>query len=794
MDSRKVHVVDVEYEVELEGIMLPKHKITINKDIIPDSIMSMSVPLSMAATDAIKILAMLDEGQTLDYHVTGKFHASNPLLNLFNFPLDISGTADVKSGYEDYYAMPSATLLNLSGSYNGHEDTSYVFDFEAVCVVQNNDNRSVLANDVSYRVIIEGIPSELENLIDRYPDGLTLEGNGCDTLILPITLILDDERGLQLANSIRDGNIEYEVEGIFHATEVDTLELDFTLPFYISGNLDSDILGGLYSQPLINVTGYSLSELPDQYVKLDIALTVDNTDSRTAVIKSINYQVTVEGVESWSKGVMLMETIGSEPLDLVLPLVFTTRNAFKLLEKLDGGTSLNYVVDGEFHIDDPILSEFDIPINIQGTAYLDVGYEDFYQRPEVTLNDISGDFEKDAQNNYHFDLELSCYVKNLNPNSVHIEDIQYTVNVEGIPSDTHQYSDTGSEPFTLPGNGAVNMILPLSLTLNESDGVTLAQAMNSGKIEYDVEGIVWIDRLNSVVTDFAIPLSLEGTIDSDIIGDLFEQPTIDVLGYRLLELPGDTAHLEIEIMLNNNDTRTAHIYDVEYQAVIDSITALPEHVIIDQTIPEDTLKLCLPLTLLTDDAIQLLNKLDGGESLTYAVTGTFHIDDPVLKTFDLPIDISGTSQVVVGFESFFNQPEVTVNNMSGNYHINCFTSYTITYDVNCTVQNLEARAATIDEIEYTVTIEGTKSAKHYYSNAYSSDFEIGASASENLILPVTFNLNIANGAAMVTALSDGTVEYVIEGTFHVTLVDGTEADFTLPLYVTGSVPATMVAG
>ncbi|MEA3391669.1 MAG: hypothetical protein U9Q91_01680, partial [Candidatus Marinimicrobia bacterium] len=62
-----------------------------------------------------------------------------------------------------------------------------------------------------------------------------------------------------------------------------------------------------------------------------------------------------------------------------------------------------------------------------------------------------------------------------------------------------------------------------------------------------------------------------------------------------------------------------------------------------------------------------------------------------------------------------------------------------------------------------------------------------------LTLPVTFNIGISAGAALVAAVADGTASYVVEGTFHVILVDGTAADFTLPLYITGSVPATMVA-
>jgi len=247
------------------------------------------------------------------------------------------------------------------------------------------------------------------------------------------------------------------------------------------------------------------------------------------------------------------------------------------------------------------------------------------------------------------------------------------------------------------------------------------------------------------------------------------------------------------MLLTNNDTRTARIYDVDYQVVVGGYTALPEHIIIDRVIPADTITLTLPLTFLTADAVEILTKLDEGESLDYVATGTFHINDPVLEAFDLPIDISGTAAIDVGFEDFYDQPEVTVTAIDGTYKINGFTSYTLNFDVACSIHNLDLREATIDEIEYTVTIEGVKSNKHYYSNTYSTNFVIAGSATKALTLPVTFNIGISAGASLVAAVADGTANYIVEGTFHVILVDGTEADFTLPLYIEGSVPATMVA-
>lgn len=276
---------------------------------------------------------------------------------------------------------------------------------------------------------------------------------------------------------------------------------------------------------------------------------------------------------------------------------------------------------------------------------------------------------------------------------------------------------------------------------------------------------------------------------------LFLQPSIEVTGYTLEALPKDSAHLTIDLILKNNDKRSAHIKDANYVAVIDGYTAQAEYCIIDKDIVgNDSLALSLPLTLLTSDAIQLLKKLDKGEELNYVVTGTFHVDDPKLSRFDLPIDIKGSTFVDVGFDDFFKQPEISVKKVTGTYTINGFppTGYTFHLKDSCVVKNMDEHSAVIDEVEYTATIEGEKSEKSYYTDTYSTDLSIAGSDSVSLVLPVVLNLNNSEGLALVQGLSDGTADYIIEGTFHVKSTDGTQSDFTLPLYTTGSCPVSVV--
>ena len=203
----------------------------------------------------------------------------------------------------------------------------------------------------------------------------------------------------------------------------------------------------------------------------------------------------------------------------------------------------------------------------------------------------------------------------------------------------------------------------------------------------------------------------------------------------------------------------------------------------------------MPITLVTEEAIELLTVLDAGEELNYSVTGIFHVDEPVLNLFNLPIDIQGTALVEVGFEEFFNQPDITVIDMEGEYSTGGFpipTSYTIDLDVNTTVENMDTHNVIIDEVEYVVYVEGVSSGTHYYSSAYTTNLSISGGETISRTLPVTLILKATQGLQLVSDLADGYADYVIEGIFHAIDVEGNTTDFVLPLYDTGTVPATLV--
>lgn len=289
----------------------------------------------------------------------------------------------------------------------------------------------------------------------------------------------------------------------------------------------------------------------------------------------------------------------------------------------------------------------------------------------------------------------------------------------------------------------------------------------------------------SILIIMILIISIFSIILSCNMADCFKQPTVEVEGYSLKGLPDDWTDLEVDVVIYNNDWRKATVTTMSYEAEIEGVDSKKmKHTLNKTLVPNVGLKATFPLTLPTAGAAILLKKLEKGQKLDFDITGVFHVNDPVLSTFDLPINTSGKADVDVGYEKYFEQPEVTVNSFTvvKLTTVDIFY-YDIDLSVDVDVTNMDIHDATIDEVKYTVNIEGFNSEKETYTTELSIENNGSAGDTINLIMPL--KLKKVPITTFVTWAP--TVNYTITGTFHAaTNLNGSEEKFYLPLYVKGS--------
>ncbi len=415
----------------------------------------------------------------------------------------------------------------------------------------------------------------------------------------------------------------------------------------------------LFEQPSIEITGISLQELPDEYTHLNIDMKVTNNDSREAQIADVAYQAVIEGVTSEAMTSDInKEILVGTPLELTLPLTLKTKDAIKLLAKLDAGQKLDYSVTGTFHVDEPVLKRFDLPVDIQGTADVDAGYEDFYKQPDVTVTDLTVSSSGDDASGYTYNFDVTCDVKNNDTKNVSIDEIEYTVTIAGLTSETQLYSDTYSENFVINGGETVSLTLPVTFNnITASQKTDLDNAITSGTVNYSVEGTFHAVEVDGTVTDFILPLYVTGSIS---VEDMFEQPNITVNSYdgtsTVNNINSYTINLNVNTSIENMDARDAIIDEIVYTVTTEGIVSETQYYTQAGALytgnisiaGNQTIDKILPVTynLNGSDGLSMANGLSDG-SAAYTIDGTFHVISVNGSTVDLtlPLHDTGTAPV-----------------------------------------------------------------------------------------------------------------------------------------------------
>ncbi|MCK4797707.1 MAG: hypothetical protein KAT05_10010 [Spirochaetes bacterium] len=274
------------------------------------------------------------------------------------------------------------------------------------------------------------------------------------------------------------------------------------------------------------------------------------------------------------------------------------------------------------------------------------------------------------------------------------------------------------------------------------------------------------------------------------LANWFKQPTVDVKDYTLTELPTEYTKLDVDVVVTNNDWRNAAVTTVTYKAEIEGVDSKSmTHKLNETLIAGQALDITMPLTLPTEGAALLLKKLGKGQKLDFTITGIFHVDDPCLSTFDLPLNTSGKAKVDVGYEEYFAQPEVEVNSFTVTSVTPGLFTTDIDLSVDITVTNMDTHDATIDEVEYIVNIEGVKSDEEIYNTTFNIAAAnlIGDDDEEDLTM-TNISLHDVSNITLAAWTLAGHVSYTVTGTFHAeTDLGNGPIEFYLPLYVTGDV-------
>jgi hypothetical protein len=287
--------------------------------------------------------------------------------------------------------------------------------------------------------------------------------------------------------------------------------------------------------------------------------------------------------------------------------------------------------------------------------------------------------------------------------------------------------------------------------------------------------------------------------------DMFQQPQVTVLGYELVELPGDQTKLLVECDVKNMDSHDGDVKTVTYTAVIEGVTSLAMTYSTPFTMKgNQTLRMKLPLTLNTADDYVLLDKMNAGKSLNFTVTGKFTADT-FLGRQELNLNVAGSANVTAGLENFFTQPSVHMDESQGFRVTNLGSpaspgipnlvppnpgtpvQVNIKYTI---VSNLDTNSATVKKVVYTVNMQGVNSDK--MTNIPSTPIAIAATgqAGSGIVLtnlPLNFNYTSFMGAIGLITGTNYYVNYTIKGTILVTANLGpSNIDFYLPLNTSGS--------
>ena len=329
-----------------------------------------------------------------------------------------------------------------------------------------------------------------------------------------------------------------------------------------------------------------------------------------------------------------------------------------------------------------------------------------FEQPEVTVKDFDILEISEAKTI----LEIKIDVKNIDNRDGDVVKLTYKAEVEGIKSEDMSLS----KHFSIDSEKTITKSLPLNMPTKGA--VSLLDKLEKGTpLNYKVTGEFTVFTFFG---EIKLPLNVNG--QANLIkgkAEFFEQPKVNAKDFNVVDINAEKTEISITVEIINSDPNDAKVSDLIYNVEVEDTNS--EEMTYTNNIHIDsgeTIILVLPLIMPTQGAVDLLDKLDSGTDLKFAVKGKFTTHFGSISIPDLPLDVNGVVALVKGKAEFFKQPEISVK----DFNLTDINETNITLLITVDVKNIDPMNAEVSNLSYIADVEDVISENMDYLNIQKS--------------------------------------------------------------------------
>jgi LEA14-like dessication related protein len=247
MDSHDGDVKSVTYVAVIEGVTSLNMTYTTPFTMKGNQTLRMKLPLTLPTAEAALLLDKLNAGKSLNYTVTGKFTADT-FLGTQELSLNVSGTAAVEVGIEDFFIQPFVEMNETEGFYVTDigsppppfgSNQPVKINIKEV-IVSNKDAHNATVKQMVYTVNLEGVNSEKMTYTPSSPIPISNTGTpGAQIVMSNLPMNFSYASLIGVLNFAASGSyyVDYTIIGtVLIEADLGSGPIEFYLPVNTSGS------------------------------------------------------------------------------------------------------------------------------------------------------------------------------------------------------------------------------------------------------------------------------------------------------------------------------------------------------------------------------------------------------------------------------------------------------------------------------------------------------------------------------------------------------------------------------